>query len=68
MNDENHENERPIILTAPACLIVPGFGFLIALNRDWCFEGINNGDDSSRTRRRQVGRSVLKVFADFLSW
>jgi hypothetical protein len=25
MNDENQANERPITLTAPACLTVPGF-------------------------------------------
>ena len=67
MNDENQENEAlkgPVILTIPASLTVPGFGFLVALNRDWCFEG----DDSSRKRRRQVYRSVSKVFDDFWSW
>jgi hypothetical protein len=37
MNDENQENDRPVILTIPASLTVPGFGFLIALNPDWCF-------------------------------
>jgi hypothetical protein len=37
MNDENQENERPMILTAPACVAVPGYGFHIALNPDWCF-------------------------------
>jgi hypothetical protein len=36
MNNENQENQRPMILTAPACLTVPGFGFLVALNSDWC--------------------------------
>jgi hypothetical protein len=67
MNDENQENEGlqgPLILTIPACVTAPGYGFLIALNRDWCL--INNGDDSSRTRRRQVCRSISKVFDD--SW
>ena len=51
MNDENQENEAlkgTVILTIPASVAVPGFGFLVALNRDWCFEG----HDSSRTRRR----------------
>jgi hypothetical protein len=64
MNDENQENEalkRPTILTAPACFTIPGFGFLVALNPDWCFKGINYGDDSLRMRRRQVGRSFSKV-------
>jgi hypothetical protein len=37
MNDENQENERPVILTAPDSITVPGFGFLIALNPHWCF-------------------------------
>ena len=38
MNDENQENEAlksPVILTLPASLTVPGFGFLVALNPDW---------------------------------
>jgi hypothetical protein len=61
MNDENQANERPIILTAPASVAVPGFGFLVALNPDWCF----GEHDSSRTRHRQVCRSVSKVFDDF---
>ena len=67
MNDKNQENEAlqgPVILTLPASLTVPGFGFLVALNPDWRFEG----DDSSRTRRRQVCRSVSKVFDDFWLW
>ena len=67
MNDENQENEAPkgpVILTIPDSVAVPGFGFLIALNRDLCFEG----DNSSRTRRRQVRRSVSKVLDDFWSW
>jgi hypothetical protein len=37
MNDENQENEAlksPVILTLPASLTVPGFGFLVALNPD----------------------------------
>jgi hypothetical protein len=41
MNDENRENEAsksPVILTIPASLTVPGFGFLVALNPDWRFE------------------------------
>jgi hypothetical protein len=40
MNDENQENETqpgPVILTLPASLTVPGFGFLVALNPDWRF-------------------------------
>jgi hypothetical protein len=37
MNDENQENGRPVILTIPASLTVPGFGFLVALNPDWRF-------------------------------
>ena len=40
MNDENQENEAlkgPVILTVPACVTAPGYGFLIALNPDWCF-------------------------------
>jgi hypothetical protein len=40
MNDENQENEvleGPLIFTIPASLTVPGFGFLVALNPDWCF-------------------------------
>jgi len=40
MNDENQENEAakgPVIVTIPASLTVPGFGFLVALNPDWCF-------------------------------
>jgi hypothetical protein len=40
MKDENQENEAlqgPVILTLPASLTVPGFGFLVALNPDWRF-------------------------------
>ena len=40
MNDINQENEKlrgPVIFTIPASLTAPGFGFLIALNTDWCF-------------------------------
>ena len=36
MNDENQENEElkgPVIFTIPASVTVPGFGFLVALNR-----------------------------------
>jgi hypothetical protein len=58
MNDENQENETPrgaVILTIPASLTVPGFGFLVALNPDWSFEGVNSDDESSRTRHRQEG-------------
>ena len=39
MNDTNHENqaqERRIINTAPACFMLPGYGFLVALNPDCC--------------------------------
>jgi hypothetical protein len=60
MNDENQGNKvlkGPVIFTIPASLTVPGFGFLIALNPDWGFEGINKGDDSSRAPCRQAGRS-----------
>jgi len=35
MNDEDKENEAlkgPVILTIPASVAVPGFGFLVALN------------------------------------
>jgi hypothetical protein len=38
MNDPNQENqarERGIINTAPACVTLPGYGFLLALNLDW---------------------------------
>ena len=71
MNDENQENEAiqgPVILTIPASLTVPGFGFLVALNTDWRFEGINSDDESSRRRRRQEYRSVSKVLDDFWWW
>jgi hypothetical protein len=40
MNDENQENEAlkdPAILTIPASITVPGFGFLVALNPDLRF-------------------------------
>jgi hypothetical protein len=39
MNDENQENEAPhgpVILLIPASVTVPGFGFLVTLNPDWC--------------------------------
>jgi hypothetical protein len=71
MNNENQEHEAPkgpVILTIPASLTVPGFGFLVALNTDWRFEGINSDDESSRTRRRQEGRSFSKVLDDFWWW
>jgi hypothetical protein len=71
MNEDNQENEvlkGPVILTVPAFVTVPGYGFIVALNPDWCFEEINNGDDSSRTRRRQVCRSFSRVFDGFWSW
>ena len=68
MNDENQENDRLVILTIPASLTVPGFGFLVALNTDWRFEGINSDDESSRTRRRQEGRSFSRVFDGSWSW
>ena len=54
MNDENQDNEalkRPTILTAPACFTVPGFGFLVALNPDWCF---------TPQERRQAHRRVSR--------
>ena len=69
MNEENQENEElssPVIFTIPASLTVPGFGFLVALNPDWCFEEINRGSDSSRMRRRPVRRPFSRVFDD--SW
>ena len=65
MNDVDQENEAlegPVIFNIPDSLTVPGFGFLVALNTHWCFEGINSGDDSLQTRRRQVCRSVSKVY------
>jgi len=37
MNEATQENEAPkgpVILTIPASLTVPGFGFLVALNPD----------------------------------
>lgn len=71
MDDENQENEalkRPMFLTAPSCAALPGFGFLATLNTDWCFEGINSGDDSLQTRRSQVCRSVSKVYDGSWSW
>jgi hypothetical protein len=71
MNDENQENEgpkSPVILTMPASLAVPGFGFLVALNPDWRIEGINSDDESSRTRRRQEGRSFSRVFDGSWPW
>jgi hypothetical protein len=37
MNDKDQENGQPVILTVPTSLTVPGFGFLVALNPDWCF-------------------------------
>jgi hypothetical protein len=39
MNDTNQENqalERRIVNTAPACVMLPGHGFLVALNPDSC--------------------------------
>jgi hypothetical protein len=63
MNGENQKNEAlkgPVILTIPASLTVPGFGFLVALNPDWRFEAINSDEESSRTRRRQEGRSFSR--------
>ena len=39
MNDTNHENqalERRIINTARACVMLPGYGFLVVLNPDCC--------------------------------
>ena len=65
MNDENQENEalkRATILAAPACFTAPGFGFLVALNPDWCCKEINKGDDSSQTQRRPVRRPFSRVF------
>jgi len=38
MNDTNQEKqalERRIINTARACVMLPGYGFLLALNTDW---------------------------------
>jgi hypothetical protein len=71
MNDENQENEAPkgpVILTIPASLTVPGFGFLVALDPHWRFEGINSDDEPSRTRRRQEGRSFSRVFDGSWFW
>ena len=56
MNNENQENERPLILTAPACLTLPGFGFLIALNPDWRFASQErNASRSSSVSSRIFG-------------
>ena len=71
MNEATKENEAPkgpVILTIPASLSLPGFGFLVALNTDWRFEGINSDDESSRTRRRQEGRSFSRVVDGSWSW
>ena len=71
MNEETQENEAPkgpVILTIPATLSLPGFGFLVALNTDWRLEGINSDDESSRTRRRQEGRSFSRVVDGSWSW
>ena len=58
MNNENQENERPMILTAPACLTVPGFGFLIALNPNWsCTSQERNANRSSSVSSRFFGRA-----------
>jgi hypothetical protein len=58
MNDEIQENEKPnspVILTIPASLTVPGFGFLVALNPDWCF--------TSRERKASpTSRVSLRLF------
>jgi hypothetical protein len=56
MNDVNQENEElrgPVIFTIPASLTAPGFGFLIALNTDWCStsqEGKANRSSSVSSR------------------
>ena len=56
MNDENQENDRPVILTIPASLTVPGFGFIIALNPDWCFTSKErNANQSSSVSSRFFG-------------
>jgi hypothetical protein len=59
MNDENQENEAlegPVILTIPASLTVPGFGFLVALNPDWCFSSQErNANRSSSLSSRLFG-------------
>jgi hypothetical protein len=52
MNDENQENDRPVILTIPASLTLPGFGFLVALNRDWCFSSQERNANRHRASRR----------------
>ena len=59
MNDENQENEAlkgPVILTIPASLTVPGFGFLVALNPDWCFT--SQGGRQVHHRASHRGSSV----------
>jgi hypothetical protein len=60
MNDENQENEPlegPVIFTIPASLTVPGFGFLIALNPDWCF-----------TSQERNARPSSSVSSRLFSW
>jgi hypothetical protein len=60
MNDENQENEAPkgpVILTMPASLTVPGFGFLVALNPDWRF-----------TWQERKAISALSVWSRLLGW
>ena len=55
MNDEDQENEaqKPfMILTAPTRLTVPGFGFLVALNLDWCFTSPERNASRYRVRRK----------------
>src|SRR5215469_10144793 len=73
MNDENQENEAlkdPVILTLPASLTVPGFGFLVALNPDWRFtwqerkasSALSLGRDSSVVRGEQP--PLIKSFSN----
>ena len=60
MNDENQKNEAlqgPVILTMPASLTVPGFGFLVALNPNWCF-----------TWQERKASSALSFWSRLLGW
>ena len=59
MNDENQENERPMILTAPTCLTVPGFGCLVALNPDW-----GSASQERKASRSSSTSQELRAFPD----
>ena len=57
MNDENQEKEElkgPVIFTIPASLTVPGFGFLVALNPDWCFTSKERNASGSSSMSQEL--------------